>query len=78
MRFYDSALIQAAREADVIDEVTDDLTYLGFFFNGDQTRSLIKKIEKVGTVTTFQYPEGRVEAVFNWADRAELNYLFKK
>ena len=78
MKLFESAVMQSVREADIIDEATDDLTYLGYYLNGDPTACLIKKIEKTGTVTTFQYPLGRLEYNQPWADRAILTYTFKR
>lgn len=78
MNLYDSALMQAAREADIFDEVTDDLTYLGYFKNGDSTKCLVKKIEKVGTITTITFPGGLLNPDQDWAGRAALNYNFKR
>ena len=78
MKLYESALMQSVREADIIDEVTDDLTYLGYYLNGDPTACLIKKIEKTGTITTFKYPLGRLEYNQSWADRAILTYTFNR
>ncbi len=78
MNIYDSALEQASREASIIDEVSDNLTYIGYFQNGDSTLCLIKKIEKTATVTTFQFPEGKMSFDQDWAGRAGLTYNFKK
>jgi hypothetical protein len=70
--------MQAAREADIFDEVTEDLTYLGYFKNGDSTKCLIKKIEKVGTATSITYPGGLCNPDQDWADRAILSYTYKR
>ncbi len=78
MKLYESAVMQSVREADIIDEATDDLTYLGYYLNGDPTACLIKKIEKTGTITTFKYPLGRLEYNQSWADRAILTYTFNR
>ena len=78
MKIFESALLQSSREADIIDEATDDLTYLGFFQTGDSTKCLIKKIEKVGTVTTIKYPAGSVDFNQNWLQRTALTYLHKR
>ena len=78
MKLFEPALMQSAREADIIDEATDDLTYLGYYLNGDSTACLIKKIEKTGTITTFKYPLGRLEYDQSWANRALLTYNFKR
>ncbi len=78
MSIYDSALEQAAREASIIDEATDDLTYLGYFQNGDPTKALIKKIEKTGTITTFMYAGGLLNFDQDWVNRAVLTYSYKR
>lgn len=78
MKIYESAVMQSVREADIIEEATDDLTYLGYYLNGDPTACLIKKIEKTGNVTTIQYPLGRLEYNQIWANRASLTYTFKR
>lgn len=77
-RIYDSILTQASREADIIEEVNEDLTYIGFYLCGDPTKCLIRKIEKMGLVTTFKYPGGLLEYNQDWADRATLTYTFKR
>jgi len=78
MKLFESAVMQSVREADIIDEATDDLTFLGYYLNGDPTACLIKKIEKSGTITTIKYPLGRLEYNQPWADRAILTYTFKR
>ena len=78
MKLYESAVMQSVREADIIDEATDDLTYLGYYLSGDSTQCLIKKIERTGSVTTIQYPLGRLEYSQIWANRASLTYTFKR
>lgn len=78
MKIFESQLMQASREADLIDEVSDDLTYIAYLQNGDQTKALIKEIRKTGTVTTFKYPNGSLDFNQDWSQRAALTYNFKR
>lgn len=55
----------------LIDEANDDLTYIGYSKAGkliNNSKWVVKKIEKTGSVTTITH------AVGSWASRATLNY----
>jgi hypothetical protein len=78
MKIFEPSLIIANRQPDVIDEVDESTTYLGFLQNGNEAKTLIQRIQKVGTVTTFMYPAGSMEFNQAWADRAVLNYNYRR
>ncbi|MGD9930129.1 MAG: hypothetical protein AB7U05_08925 [Mangrovibacterium sp.] len=73
-----STLIEQGLTPDLIDEVTDDLTYVGYLQRGDTTKCMIKRVEKTGTVTTIMYPNGYADFNYNWADRATITYAHRK
>lgn len=75
---FDSSAIIAARQPDEVDEVDANTTYIGFFQKGDSTQCLILRIHKIGTSTSFQYPNGSMEFNQDWNGRAALNYNYKK
>jgi len=67
----------------LIDEVTDDLIYMGFPAtindeNPDETDPLcsILKVEKIGTVTTRKWAGGTMTKDKQWSDRLILEYHF--
>lgn len=62
---------------DVIDEVDENTTYLGFFQPGT-SNCLIKRILKVDTITTIQYPNGQYDFIHDWDQRTVYNYSFRK
>jgi hypothetical protein len=78
MNIYDSPMVQDGRQPDIVDEVTDSVTYLGFLNNGDLSQALICKIEKIGDVTTRKYADGNLIADADWNNRGNLTYLFKR
>lgn len=71
-------LIQDAQSPPIIDEVSTTLTYIGISKNrGAQTSSKvwqIKKIEKIGTVTTIEFPSSNSDFNFDWDSRATFSY----
>ena len=76
---------QLLEVADIIDEVSDTVTYLGFFDrnrsedeDGDYCR--IMKIETTGNITTRKWADGVcAEYTKNWTNRASYNYtIFRK
>lgn len=75
---FDASALVAARQPDVIDEVDSSTTYLGFLQHGDLTKCLILRIQKVGTITTFRYPNGSLEFNQDWSQRAALTYSYKR
>lgn len=68
--------------ASIIDEVSSDVTYLGYHKPGASTAAsahwLIVKIEKVGNVTTKKYADGDLEYNNVWDNRTILTYEFLK
>lgn len=67
--------------ADIIDEVSAAVTYLGFCETGTTTTAESKwsilKIEKVGTITTMKWAEGLCFFNLVWDSRAGYEYLFR-
>lgn len=69
-------------QADIVDEVSDDVTYLGFFDkNKDETTEYadggcrIMKITTAGTITTRKWANGnRTKFNLAWDDRATYDY----
>lgn len=60
-----------------IDEVTDELFYIGVSNNGNSTdRPIwnIKKIEKIGTEWRVSFPEGKQQFKFVWDERYLYDY----
>ena len=77
-KLYESSILQANAIPDIVDEVTDDLAYLGYLDHGDLTKCLIIKAEKVGSLTTRTYPDGQLSYTSDFALRAGYTYQFKK
>jgi hypothetical protein len=71
--------------ADIIEEKTDKLTYLGFCAPGTINTAAaswsIMKIESSGIVkpiiTSFKWAEGLAAFSHSWDNRAAYNYTFK-
>jgi hypothetical protein len=61
----------------LIDEVSDSVTYLGFALEGDETKCAIQKIEKIGNETRMLCPYGRFDFDFNWSHRADSTYNYQ-
>jgi len=67
--------------ADIIDTVSDKLTYLGFFKDGngeeDTSTASICRIQTEGTITRIMWAGGSF--MFNkiWDNRASLTYAYK-
>ncbi|MEI6574803.1 MAG: hypothetical protein WCO63_01340 [Bacteroidota bacterium] len=68
--------------ADVVDEVSDSLMYMGIAGPGttsveDPTWSVCR-VQKAGSILTITWADG--QCLFNkaFADRADLNYTFRK
>lgn len=78
MNVFDSTIIQGALQPDIIDEVSDDVMFLGYLNNGSLSQALICKLEKNGTVITRKYADGNLITNSAWSDRANLTYLFKR
>ncbi|MCF8359217.1 MAG: hypothetical protein K9H26_10690 [Prolixibacteraceae bacterium] len=66
-------------QPNLIDEVSDNETYLGFAKNGDETNECaIIKILKVGDETRFLCPgAGRFDFAFDWAHRKDGSYNYQ-
>lgn len=73
-----SKLIEQGLQPDLIDEPTEELTYIGFILDGNTSKCMIKRVQKTGTVTTVMYPDGYADFKSNWDDRATLNYFLRK
>ena len=76
-------LLEQGLQPDVFEEIEGledghELTYIGYFKNGDPTNAMIKKVEKIETVTTIMFPNGINDYTQNWASRTALNYTFKR
>lgn len=67
--------------ADIIDEVSDELTYLGFFMpanaNEATATASVCRIQKTATITRIMWANGNF--MFNniWNNRASLTYTYK-
>lgn len=70
-------IIEQGLEPDLIDEVSENLTYIGYLKPGTDL-CLIKRIQKTDTVTTFMYPHGHFDFAYDWAERADYNYAHKR
>lgn len=61
-----------------IDEVSDELIYLGFALpnctGDDDDKWLIKVMVKTGNVSSFGYPNGDASYKYTWNDRATYDY----
>jgi len=66
----------------IIDEVSDNLMYLGYPSNGAPTEAdakwAIKRIQKNGTVTRVQWADGLTDKNYKWTERASLEYSYLK
>ena len=61
----------------LVDEVNSNLTYIGLGKLGtadSDAKWQIRKIEKIGSVTTIQYADGNRRYDNVWDDRASLTY----
>lgn len=71
--------------ADIIEEVSDNLTYLGFCAPGTTDEAApswsIMRIEQAGIVqpltTRFKWANGLCSFNLSWTKRAEYNYKYK-
>lgn len=63
-------LVLSTLKPNLVDEVSDTITYLGFAKRGDRTKCAIIKIEKTDTVTEFLCPNGQFSYDFDWNNRA--------
>lgn len=74
--------IAALRQsADIIDEISDTVTYLGFCKpgttdEGSETWSIMK-IEEVGTITSFKWANGNAMFQLQFSQRLGYNYSFQ-
>lgn len=61
-----------------IDEISNNLTYVGFINDQNVNESSpiwrIKRISITGTVTKIEYPDGDTSFSKIWNDRSTLNY----
>ena len=84
MKLYPNDNRLLLEQADVIDEVSDNLTYLGFFKNGcldieeDVDQCKILRIQTTATITTRLWADGEnINFSKNWADRNNDRYTYK-
>ncbi len=75
--------IEQGLNPDLFEEITgpaegQETTYVGYLKNGDTTKAMIKKVEKIGDITTAKFPAGHADFVHDWDQRAALNYAFKR
>ena len=71
-------LVISNEEPTRIDEVSANLSYIGYAKLGSNESNpvwKIKKIEETGNVTSVTYADGNKLYNKIWADRASLNYL---
>jgi hypothetical protein len=78
MKDYQSSMILDNEMPDLVEEVSDDLIYTATLETGDTAKAKICKIEKSGNITTRKYPNGSVNHKFDWDERANYTYQFKK
>lgn len=69
--------IEAILKADRVDQPTAAITYVGILQPGTGLW-MIKKIEKIGSETFFQYPDGQNDFKFDWNQRATYNYMDRR
>jgi len=77
---FKSALEILYATADIVDEVSSTVTYLGFQSTGISVSSAywaICKIEISGTITTTKWADGSRNENYIWDNRATYTYLFK-
>jgi hypothetical protein len=74
-----STQTENALQPNLIEEVDDNLTYLGFALQGDETRTAIIRITKTGSVSRFECPiNGNFSFEHTWANRVEYDYKLKR
>ena len=74
-----STALEQGLTPDVIDETNPDDIYLGYYkYNAAiaPNHCAIKRVTKTGTITEIKFPVGRFDFVFDWDDRATLDYRF--
>lgn len=74
--------IAALRQStDIIDEISDTVTYLGFCKPGtsdeDSETWSIMKIEEVGNITSFKWAKGKAMFDLQWSQRLTYSYSFQ-
>ncbi len=66
--------------AAIIDEVSDNLTYVGYPSRAnpgeDEAKWSIKRIEKTGVITRITWAEGLIDKKFIWNDRGSYTYNY--
>ena len=84
MKIYPNENSLFNEQADIIDEVNENLTYLGFFNSGsknydeDVDQCKIMQIKTTGTVTTRFWADGEnINYCKNWNDRNDNRYTYK-
>ena len=86
MRHFDATLIQQGYSPSAVHEVpaadlpagVDELTYIGYFANGDPEKAVIQEIAKSANITTFRYPFGQFDFKFDWNERTAYVYDYRK
>ena len=78
--YYQSLIAGYLRRADIIEEVDENLTYIGFCKTGtlttDQDTWKILKVEKSDLVTTLKWADGSQQFHFSWDLRATYDYYW--
>jgi len=84
MKIYPNEQWQLHEQADVIDEASETITYLGFFRNGvvdeneDVDQCKILKIETIDNITTRKWADAEhINYNKNWTERATDKYTYK-
>ena len=74
-----STLVENGLNPNIIDEVSEDVTYLGFAKGGDLTKCAIVRIATTGTIRRFECPQnGLFEFDKDWSERANYTYQLRK
>lgn len=78
MNVYDKILIQQGYSPSAVDEADENTTYIGYFQQGNPTKAIIQQVIKTGNVTQFLYPFGQYLFSFDWEERANYPYEYRK
>lgn len=75
-----STALEQGLTPDIIDDTNPDDIYLGYFKYdkiAKPNHCLIKRVTKIAGITTVQFPVGKFDHLFSWADRATLEYRYR-
>lgn len=87
MNIFDSTLIQQGYMPSITDDVPADalpelpegvqeITYVGYFKDGNPLNAIIQRVMKVGRITHIQYPFGQFLPKFDWEERENYPYEY--